>query len=478
MRSRVALVLGVVFCAAILAAPAPASMEAPAWRTAAVAVLMATWWITEAVPLAVTALLPLVLLPVFGVMAIEPAAAPYANPVIFLFLGGFTLAAALQRSGLHLRMAINIIRVGGVQPRRLVGAFMAATAFTSMWVSNTATVAMMLPLALSVISLVDRKDGQDDETTESSFSVALLLGLAYAASIGGMGTLIGTPPNALLAGFMSETYGVEIGFVEWMLVGVPLVIVALPVTWLLLTVVLHRVSTEPIAGGSEVFRDQLRALGPPSRAEWTVGAVTALTAAAWVFRPLLAGVAPSLSDAGIAVGGAVLLFLIPTHWGRHEHALDWSDVERLPWGVLVLFGGGLSLAQAIQETGLANWIGVSLTAITVWPILPMTIVVTTVVVFLTELTSNTATAATLLPVVASLAAASGMDPLLLTVPTALGASCAFMLPVATPPNAMVYGSRRIAMAHMVRAGLALNLVFIVLLTVITLVLVPRILPVR
>ncbi len=458
---RIGLLLGLTLFAIALLAPAPQGMSPGAWRTAAVALLMASWWLTEAIPIPATALLPLVLFPLLGVLPIDATAAPYANPVIFLFLGGFVIAAGLRRCGLHRRMALSIVRVGGTRPAGLIGAFMVATAFLSMWVSNTATVAMMLPLALSVLSLAEDAPGA---LPDPNLGVALLLGLAYAANIGGLGTLIGTPPNALLAGFMAESYGVAIGFVQWMLLGVPLVLVALPITWLLLTRVLYPVGTARIAGGDAMIRREVDALGSMSAAEWTVGVVTALTATAWVTRPLLAGVVPGLSDAGIAIAGALLLFVLPVPGAAGRPALEWRDAETLPWGVLLLFGGGLSLAGAIDATGLATWIGDALAGVAALKTLVVVLLVTTIVVFLTELTSNTATAAALLPVVGSLAIAIGADPLLLAVPTALAASCAFMMPVATPPNAIVYGSGRLTIPQMVRAGIWLNILMIVVVT--------------
>jgi len=470
-RGQIGLVLGLAAFALTFALPVPEGMTSPAWRTAGLGLLMAVWWISEALPIPVTALLPLVLLPVLGVRSIDEAAAPYANPVIFLFMGGFLIAAALERCGLHMRMALTILRFGGTRPPQLVGTFMVATAFLSLWVSNTATVAMMLPLAVSILALVGRSR-TPGTAGDVNFPVALMLGLAYAATIGGLGTLIGTPPNALLAGFMSETYGVEIGFVQWMFLGVPLAVVALPVTWFLLVRVVFRVSNQPIVGGRQIIRQELAALGRPSRAEWTVGSVTALTALAWLVRPQLDDVVPGLSDTGIAIAGATLMFLIPVSWKRFESALDWTAAERLPWGVLVLFGGGLSLAGAIEATGLAEWIGASLSWVGGWPLLPVTLVVTTVVVFLTELTSNTATTAAFLPVVGSLATAIGVEPLMLAVPAALAASCAFMLPVATPPNAIVYGTGHVTIPQMVRAGLVLNVVFVVLVTAFVIVLSP------
>jgi sodium-dependent dicarboxylate transporter 2/3/5 len=467
--ARVGLVLGPALFVLLLLLPVPAALTPDAWRVAAVALLMATWWVTEAIPIPATALLPLALFPLLGIASIGAAAAPFANPVIYLFMGGFLIAAALQRCGLHRRIALGIVRIGGSGPRQLVGSFMVATAFISMWVSNTATVAMLLPMALSVLQLAEESAG---DATPVHLAPALLLGLAYGANIGGLGTLIGTPPNALLAGFMSETYDITIGFVQWMTVGVPLVIVSLPLAWLLLTRVLHPLGSTRIAGGREVLLAQARSLGGLSRAEWTVGVVTALTAGAWLTQPLLARIAPGVSDAGIAIAGALLLFLLPVD-RRGERALTWEAAERLPWGVLVLFGGGLSLASGIQATGLASWIGASMAGIGTWPAIAVVIAVTTVIVFLTELTSNTATAAAFLPVVSSLAVAIGAHPLLLAVPTALGASCAFMMPVATPPNAIVFGSGRISIPQMMRAGIWLNLLFIVLITAVAVWLAPR-----
>jgi solute carrier family 13 (sodium-dependent dicarboxylate transporter), member 2/3/5 len=473
LRPRIGLLLGPALFALVLLLPPPEGMSTPAWRTAAVAVLMAAWWISEAIPIPATALLPLALFPVLGVSAIGPASAPYANPVIWLFLGGFLIAIAIERCGLHRRLALGILRAVGTRPASLVGGFMLGTAFLSMWISNTATVLMMLPMALSVVALVDREAGEGG--VDPAFAVALLLGLAYAANIGGMGTLIGTPPNALLAGFMSESLGVQIGFGEWMLVGVPLVAVSLPVCWLLLVRVLYPVRREAIAGGAEVIRREVAGLGRISRAEWTVGIVTGCTAGAWILRPLLEPFVPGLNDTSIAIGGALLLFLVPVDWRRGVFPLTWKAAEGVPWSVLLLFGGGLSLAAAISETGLAGWIGDAMEGIGAWPVVLVVLAVTTVVIFLTELTSNTATAASFLPVVAALAAGIGLAPLQLAVPTALAASCAFMMPVATPPNAIIYGRGRVSIPQMVRAGIWLNLLFIGLITAAVFLLVPRVL---
>ena len=438
-------------------------MEPAAWRAAGVAALMAVWWVSEAVPLPATALVPLVLFPPLGLASIGGAAAPYANPVIFLFLGGFILAAALSRSGLHRRIALGIVTRAGGGPRATIAGFMAATAFLSMWVSNTATVLMMLPIALSVLAL-DRPPGSP---AGGAFPCALLLGIAYAANIGGMATLIGTPPNALLAGFLDETYGMRLGFLEWMLVGLPLVAVALPLAWAFLA---RGVAGEVLA--ADALQGARAALGATRREERLVGAVAATTAAAWIGRPLLEGWIPALSDAGIAIAGSLALFVLTALAPRRPALVAWDDVETLPWGVLILFGGGLSLASVIQESGLAAWIGDAMAGSGAWPALAVVATVTAGIVFLTELTSNTATAATFLPVAAAVGVGLGVGAFPLAAAVALAASAAFMMPVATPPNAVVYGSGLVPIGRMVRAGLVLNLVLIVLITAVVWLLAP------
>ncbi len=468
LRPWIGRIVGPLLFLVMLLLPAPAGMSAEAWAAAAAATLMAVWWVTEAVPISATALLPLALFPLLDVAPIEAAAAPYANPVIFLFLGGFIIAAALERCGLHRRMALKIVSSVGAGPHRLIGGFMIATAFLSMWVSNTATVVMMLPVALSVLTWVEESESATAEQV-SNFAVALLLGVAYAGSIGGLGTLIGSPPNALLAGFLDEAYGVRIGFLQWMAIGVPLVLVSLPVAWILLTRVLYPVGG--VSGGSgggvgeTTIGSRMMALGPLSRGEAIVGAITALTAALWITRPLLDDYLPGISDAGIAIVGALLMFMAPVDLKRGEFAMTWERTEEIPWGVLVLFGGGLSLASAVETTGLAAWIGEALSAVGAWPFVLVVVVVAGVVVLLTELTSNTATAATFLPIVGALAVGIGRAPIALALPVALAASCAFMMPVATPPNAIVYGSGRLTIPQMVRAGVFLNIILLIFITI-------------
>jgi solute carrier family 13 (sodium-dependent dicarboxylate transporter), member 2/3/5 len=460
-RSAIGLFVGAASFVILLLLPPPEALSPEGWRTAALAALMAIWWITEAMPIPATALLPLVLLPVTGIMPISDAAPPYANPVIFLFMGGFMLGLAVQKSGLHRRIALTIVAGVGTRPTQLVAGFMAATALLSMWVSNTAAVVLMLPVAGSVITIVARGNRKDDH----NFSVVLLLGIAYSASIGGIGTLIGSPPNALLAGFMAEVYGRPIGFAQWMAFGVPFALVALPLTWAYLTRVVHPVLGDAIPGGSDLIQRERTALGPMSPGEKRVAGVAGVIALAWMLQPLLVQFIPTLTDAGIAIAGALILFVTPLNRRRGEFALDWKQAERLPWGVLVLFGGGLSLANAIQTTGLAVWIGEQALAFELLPLVLVTVIVTSVVVFLTELTSNTATAAAFLPIVAAVAIAFGADPLLLAIPAVIAASCAFMLPVATPPNALVYATGDVSITEMMRAGFGLNVMMIVLLNI-------------
>jgi solute carrier family 13 (sodium-dependent dicarboxylate transporter), member 2/3/5 len=449
------IVIGLVLLAVTLIVPPPEGLSPQAWRVAGVALLMAAWWITEALPIPATALLPLVLFPLFGIASARDAAAPYADPVIFLFLGGFIIGAAMQRWQLHRRIGLTAISRIGTAPHRLIGGFMLASALLSMWVSNSATAIMMLPVALSVLALIDRH-GEIDPDARASLSVVLMLAVAYGANIGGLGTLIGTPPNALLAAYMAREHGVQIGFAQWMALGVPLVVILLLGTWLIL-MRLHRTALAAAFDAGDVVAQELNKLGALTAAELRVAIVFAATALAWVTRPLLSPYVPGLDDTTIAIAGALALFLIPSGMPEGGRLIGWDDLSALPWGVLVLFGGGLSLASAIAGSGLAEWLGNALSALGHWPLLLLVAVATVAMIFLTELTSNTASAAAFLPFGGAVALGIGIDPLLLTVPLALAASCAFMLPVATPPNAIVFASGRIAIAQMARAGLWLNL---------------------
>lgn len=463
-RKKIGLFAGVLLFVLILLLPAPEGLSASGWRTAAVALLMAAWWITEALPIAVTALLPIVLLPVLDVVSAGSATSPYANPLIFLFMGGFVIAIAMERWDLHRRIALNIVNVVGTRPSSIIIGFIIAAAFLSMWVSNTATALMMLPIGLSVLDLIERQTSGQEKL---NFEIVLVLCIAYACNIGGMGTIIGTPPNALLVGYMSENYGIEISFLQWLAVGLPIVLVSLPIMYVVLTKWVYPIRLNELPGGKEFIKSELKELGKISNAEKKVAAVFGVTALLWITRPLLTELLPGLSDSSIAIGAAVALFVIPLDFSEGKFVLSWSDVKRLPWGVLILFGGGLSLASAINETGLAAWIGEGVSGLQAWPILLLVAAVIMLVVFLTEMTSNTATTAAFLPILASVAVGLGENPLLFILPAALAASCAFMLPVATPPNAIVYGSGKITIPEMSKAGLWLNIIFIILLTILS-----------
>ena len=463
-RQWIGLFLGPALFVGMLLLPAPAGLSAAAWSVAALAALMATWWISEAIPVPATALLPLVVLPVMGVSSMAQAASPYANPLIFLFMGGFMIALAMQRWGLHKRIALTIVSWVGTSPQALGLGFMIAAAFLSLWVSNTATALMMMPIALSVVRLAERPgaDGQVPTGHATAFGITLVLGIAYACNIGGLGTLIGTPPNALMAAYMLESHAVTIGFGQWMLVGMPLVLIGIPITFFLLVRLLFPIRLTELPGGQQLIQQERQALGRISREEWGVASVFGLTALLWITRPLLQPWLPGLTDAGIAMTAAVALFLIPAGKRYHTSLLDWETTRNLPWGILLLFGGGLSLAAAIGQTGLDDAIGQWVLALGTWPFIALLAIAVGLVILLTEITSNTATAAAFLPVLGAAAIGLGHDPLLFVAPVAIAASCAFMLPVATPPNAVAYGSGLLTVPMMARAGIWLNILFLAL----------------
>jgi len=467
--------LGPLIAGLMLLAGPPDGLSSSGWMTASVGILMAVWWATEAVPIAVTALLPIVVFPLLGIASIQDTTAPYANKVIYLFLGGFIVAFAMQRWNLHRRIALAVLQHVGGNGRSLVGGFMLASAVISMWVMNTSTTMMLLPIAVSIIGVIHKTVGGLDDAAKEDFQYSLLLGVAYGATIGGMATLVGTAPNAMLAAFMQETYGTEIDFSSWMLVGLPLSAMLLPFAWVVLTRVAFKVNFKTSVEGKAVLRRMKEELGAITVPEIRVAIVFVLMAATWVLRPLLVKL-PGLSaldDSGIAMAGGIALFLIPSGDKSDPILLRWTYAERLPWSVLILFGGGLTLAGAVTRTGLAEWLGGSLQTIGALPLFALVILAATMIIFLTELTSNIATTATFLPVVGAIAIESGYDPIVLAVPVTFAASCAFMLPVATPPNAIVFGSGMLTIPKMVRAGMMLNMVGIVLVSLVAIFLAPK-----
>lgn len=429
----------------------------------ALAIWMATWWMTEAVPLSVTSLLPLIVLPPFSGLAFGTVAAPYASGIVFLFMGGFMLGLALQHSGLHRRIALSVLALVGPGQRQLVGGFMLVTALLSMWMSNTATAMIVMPIGLSVIQAC--REPQDASAADArpvdGFAAAIVLGIAYAASIGGMGTPIGTPPNLIMNGYLRDHFGLDISMLEWMRVAVPVVLLLLPAAWAWLCFVSFRL---PGARASTTGRDVLRArlieLGPVTPAERRVGAIFALVAVCWVLRPQLVAWTglTGLDDAVIALAGALLLFLVPSGRQQRERLLDWHTAQHLPWDILLLFGGGLSLAAAISASGADAPLTALLSGFETVPVAAIILLLAVAVVFTGELTSNTAAATALMPVLAALCAARGLDVLPVFMVATLAGSCGFMLPVATPPNAIAYGTGCVPMRRMMRTGLVVNLI--------------------
>ncbi len=466
---------------------------------ATIATLMAVWWMTEAIPLSATALLPIVLIPMLTARTVGEATAPYASSIVFLFLGGFLIAIAMEKWNLHRRIALLTLARVGVEPKRIVLGMMLATGFLSMWVSNTATTLMMLPIGLSVLRLVAERSGESAATPSPGhdpaghehdhhraghvdfifddnikrFGVCLLLAIAWSASMGGLGTLLGSPPNAIVAGYAADELGRTIGFLEWMMLGVPLAFTFILVGWVLMTRVLYRFDIADIPGGKEMIDGEIHKLGPLSQGEKMVMIVFGSAAFLWVVPGLLAtlpgvgdmlGPLGDLDDTAIAIAAGIAMFILPGR-GRGDMVLNWQDAEDgLPWGVLLLFGGGLSLAGAVAGTGLDSWFGQQITGLQVLPILLLVAAITTLVLFLTEVTSNTATAATFIPVLGGVAVGIGADPMTLLIPAAFAATCAFMLPVGTPPNAIVFGTGAVTIAQMARGGVVLNIIGIVLIT--------------
>jgi len=468
---------GMGIFAFIIALPAGAGLSRAGQDMAACAALMALWWMTEAIPISATALLPLVLFPVMGITSAQQAASPYANHLIYLFMGGFILALAIEKWNLHKRIALRTVWIIGFSESRLLLGFMIATGFISMWISNTAAAMIMIPIGMAVVArLIDNKPAEPKGVT--NFGTALMLGIAYSASIGGIGTLIGTPPNLVLANTLEKMYGIKISFGDWLKAGLPMLTIFLPISWFYLSRIAFKLERKDTSGGREIIRMELAKLGRMSYEEKVISLIFISIVFLWIFSspkdlggiviPGVQSFIPFAEDSTIAIFGALLLFVIPAGKRSGQKMLiKWKDLKELPWGILILFGGGLSLAEGFRTTGLAEWIGTQVQLLAAAPQWVTVAGVITLVVFSGELTSNTAATAMILPVLAGVADGIGINPLLLMIPATVAASCGFMLPAGTPPNALVFGTGQITIPIMAKKGLVMDLIGIVLITILT-----------
>ena len=477
-RRLTGLILGPILFMAFLLAPVPEGMSEESMKVAAVAALMATFWMTEAIAIPATALIPIALFPLLAVMPTAKVTLAYANHLIYLFLGGFLLAATIEKWQLHKRIALHTIHLVGVTPQRIVLGFMLATAFLSAWISNTATAMLMMTIGLAVLRQTAAGSIQQntgEELPVSSFGTTLMLGIAYAASIGGVATLIGTPPNAILAGVVEKNFGYTIGFAQWLMFGLPLSLIMLSATWYYLTRYIMGKEIEGLPGGRQAIREQLMMLGPMNTQEKKVLAVFVFVAAAWIFRGLFNfDFLKDVTDSSIAIFAALLLFIIPADWKKGEFLLDWNTAARIPWDIIILFGGGFALAAGFETSGLTQWIADELVILHGAGLVVTVLAVVLIVIFLTEVTSNTATASLVVPVIGAFALAVHIHPLYLMVAVAIAASFAFMLPVATPPNAIVFSSRQITIPQMVKAGIWLNLLGSLVITAFVILVLPMV----
>lgn len=470
MRSTLGLILGPVFFVLLLLLPVPAGAEPAAMRVAAITVLMATWWITEAIPIPATSLLPIILYPLFGIMDSSQATLAYGNHLVYLFMGGFFIAVTVEKWGLHRRIALHTIRIVGVTPNRIILGMMLATAFLSMWISNLASTMMMVTIGMAVLQhtterLQKENAGIDTRKGHFRFGVALMLSIGYAASIGGISTLVGTAPNALFAGILQQNYGITISMVDWMVFAFPLALVMLIITWIYLTRFAYPPGITHLPGGREFVHEEIEKLGKISTAEMKVTAVLILVASLWIVNGLLdLEILAGVHDSSIAILGALLLFIIPADYSRREFLLDWKTAVGIPWDVLLLFGGGFALAAGFEHSGLTQMVASKLSALEGQPVLLIILTITALVISLTEVTSNTATATIVLPIMMALAESMQVHPYGLMLAAVIAASFAFMLPVATPPNAIIFGSRYVTIQQMVKAGFWLNVIGIILIT--------------
>jgi len=473
LSRKIALLLGPVLCIVLLLLfqYLDTGLKPAAQRVLAVMAWLLVWWIGEAIDLSVTALLPIVLFPLLGIMDIEATTKSYGNSVIFLFMGGFLIALALERCNLHLRIALNIVKMTGTKPNKIILGFMFATAFLSMWISNTATTVMMLPIAMSVLVLLDTKES--NKKGMDNFALTLLLGIAYAATIGGCGTIIGTPPNTVFASIIAKMYGYEISFGQWAMFGIPFALVLLLANYFVMVHWLYPNRLGNFEQAGAIINEKIASLGKMSKAEKRTLVIFLVTASLWIFKDLLnsafaqSAMKIKLDDTMIAIAGGLAVFLTPLNWQKGEFLMQWEDTRKMPWGILMLFGGGLSLSEALGQAGVIQLIGNavgSYSYLNIWLIVSILVVLG---VFMSEVMSNVAMVAVMTPVVAALAVGMGQNPLLFTIPVTLAASCAFMLPMGTPPNAIVFASGQIKFFQMVRVGFVLNWIGIALMILVS-----------
>jgi len=461
--SRIGLIIGPALFVIVIALPIE-SLAPEAKIVLATALWMGTWWITEAIPIYATALLPLVLFPVFNIASLAQLATSYADRIVFLFLGGFIIAAAIEKSGLHERFALNAIRAFGTSPRSIVGGFMVTTAMLSAWISNTATTMMMLPIAASIISQVR------NENERVRFGTCLMLCVAYSASLGGLATLLGTPPNAIFASLSKSLVNIDVSFSQWLLVGVPVSAISLAVTWWYMVNFGAKIGRESITEEKRIILDRLKQLGTLTKQEKIVVIIFGATAVAWISRGLVWGqFVPMIDDSVIAIISALALFVIPHGKGR---VMDWGSMVKIPWGVLILMGGGLALASGFTLTGLDKWIAERLILIEATDMLFIILIIVAFTILSGEIISNTAGAALIIPIGASIGTSLGINPITIMLPIALATSYNFMLPVGTPPNAIVFGSGYVTARQMARAGFMLDLFGIAIVTLFAVFLIP------
>ncbi len=457
MVKKIGLFTGPLLFVLLLLIPKPDILTEDMWKVLACTTWIIIWWFTEAVPIAATALLPIILFPVVNVSDIKEVVIPYAHNIIFLFMGGFLLAIGMEKHNLHQRIALNILKLTGTKSNQIILGFMITTGVLSMWVSNTATTVMMLPIALSVINLVGNPDdGQN--TGVKNFALSLLLGIAFAANIGGTGTIIGTPPNVVLVSYLEDSHNITISFLQWMKVGVPFAVILITLSYLTLVHIIYPNNIGDFKSTGTFIDKRISALGTPKKGEIGVFFVFLTTVLMWVFRGQLNDIIPfPISDSMIAMFGGLLMFIIPTDWEKNERILNWEDTKKLPWGILILFGGGLSLAAAMKKTGLVELVGSQISQLGIsW--VAVVVILVLFMIFMTELMSNVALTTIFLPVVAGIAMGMGESIYLPTIAVTLAASCAFMLPMATPPNAIIFSSGMIKIPQMAKAGFLINLI--------------------